>query len=172
VADHPWTKVTRDSAAVRIAMTVAQAGKHEGLLLEVTSEQGVETDSPVILFAERPGKVNSDLTVGVDVTSVVELVGNSGLAHKGMQLNGQGFLVDENIKRLWTERSRKNLDTIIKPYMNGRDLAQRNQDRFAIDLYPMTSDELRSTFPDIYQHLLLLVKPERDGNADPWRRDN
>ena len=28
IADHPWTKATRDAAAVRIAMTVAAKGKH------------------------------------------------------------------------------------------------------------------------------------------------
>ena len=30
IADHPWTKATSDAAAVRIAMTVAEAGTHEG----------------------------------------------------------------------------------------------------------------------------------------------
>src|SRR5208337_1776282 len=29
IPDHPWTKATSDAAAVRIAMTVAQAGSHE-----------------------------------------------------------------------------------------------------------------------------------------------
>jgi hypothetical protein len=73
IPDHPWTKVNRDSAAVRIAMTVAEAGKHDGRLLNVTAEEAVETDSPVILFAEKHGRINSDLTVGVDVTGAVEL---------------------------------------------------------------------------------------------------
>ncbi len=65
IADHPWTKVTRDSAAVRIAMTVAQAGKHDGRLLEVTAEEAVETDSPLILFEEKQGRINADLTLGL-----------------------------------------------------------------------------------------------------------
>ncbi|SOC85173.1 Type II restriction/modification system, DNA methylase subunit YeeA [Ensifer adhaerens] len=172
IPDHPWTKVTRDSAAVRIAMTVAEAGKHDGLLMDVTSEEGVETDSPVIQFAEKRGRVNSDLTVGVDVTGAVELKSNSALAYKGMQLNGQGFLIDLSVKRYWEDRANSTLDTVIKPYMNGRDLAQRNLDRFAIDLYPLGVEEVRGRYPDIYQHLLLNVKPERDTNADPWRRDN
>ncbi|MGL1344676.1 hypothetical protein ACSTKE_00210, partial [Vibrio parahaemolyticus] len=38
IADHPWSKASKDSAAVRIAMTAAQAGKHDGVLWEVSSE--------------------------------------------------------------------------------------------------------------------------------------
>src|SRR3546814_2068143 len=38
IPDHPWTKTGRDAAAVRIAMTVAQAGRHDGVLREVVRE--------------------------------------------------------------------------------------------------------------------------------------
>lgn len=69
---HPWTKVTCDRAAVRIAMTVAQACKHEGPLIEIVSEDAVETDSLMILFAERQGKINSDLTAGAHVAGALE----------------------------------------------------------------------------------------------------
>ena len=48
IGDHPWTKVTSDSAAVRIAMTVAEAGKRDGKVLEVVSESGLDTDDPKI----------------------------------------------------------------------------------------------------------------------------
>ena len=36
VPDHPWMKAA-DKAAVRIAMTVAEKGEHEGVLAEVVS---------------------------------------------------------------------------------------------------------------------------------------
>ena len=55
IPDHPWTKATRDAAAVRIAMTVAVAGTHEGALREVTSEAELDGDMPVVQFAERNG---------------------------------------------------------------------------------------------------------------------
>ena len=38
IPDDPWTKATRDAAAVRIAMTVAEAGTREGVLREVEPE--------------------------------------------------------------------------------------------------------------------------------------
>src|SRR5262249_36310685 len=31
IPDHPWTKATDDAAAVRIAMTAAEAGQHQGV---------------------------------------------------------------------------------------------------------------------------------------------
>ena len=37
IPDHPWTKATDEAAAVRIAMTVAAAGRHEGVVREVVT---------------------------------------------------------------------------------------------------------------------------------------
>ncbi len=49
-------------------MTVAEAGTHEGSLQEVVRESGLDTDAPVIEFTTIRGRINADLTVGVDVT--------------------------------------------------------------------------------------------------------
>ena len=75
-SDHPWTKAMRDAAAVRIDMTVACAGTHEGALREVTSEAELDGDMPVVQFAERKGTIDPDLTVGIDVTSAHPLKAN------------------------------------------------------------------------------------------------
>ncbi|MBY2996208.1 class I SAM-dependent DNA methyltransferase [Rhizobium leguminosarum] len=171
VADHPWTKVTRDSAAVRIAMTVAQAGKHKGRLLEVKKEEALETDSPVILFAEKQGKINADLTVGVDVTSAIRLRANEAIAYMGYKLHGQGFVLEREEAEYFWKRS-SDTRRHIKPYSNGRDLVQKSQNRCAIDMYPMALDEIRQQFPDIYHHLLMKVKPERDLNNEPFRKEH
>ena len=45
--DHPWMK-SSDKAAVRVAMTVAQSGNHEGVLAEVVSEAELNTDTPKV----------------------------------------------------------------------------------------------------------------------------
>jgi SAM-dependent methyltransferase len=172
IADHPWTKVTRDSAAVRIAMTVAQAGKHDGLLMEVTSEEGVETDSPVIQFAEKRGRVNSDLTVGVDVTAAVELKSNLAICSPGMKLHGSGFIVTpQEAEHLGLGRV-AGLDDHIRIYRNGRDLTDRPRGVMVIDLFGLTADEVRARYPAVYQHLLTTVKPERDQNNRATYRDN
>lgn len=172
IADHPWTKVTRDSAAVRIAMTVAEAGKKDGVLLEVTGEEGLETDSPIILFEETRGKVNSDLTVGVDVASAVPLNANEGLSSRGVALHGAGFLVSQSKASELGLGRYPGLEKHIRNYRNGRDLMARSRDCLVIDAYPLSQTELRMRFPEVYQHVLLNVKPERDRNNMQFRREN
>ena len=71
IPDHPWTKATPQAAAVRIAMTVGARGSKLGLLREVVSEAKLDTDQPEIEFSERIGKINADLTVGVDLRAPV-----------------------------------------------------------------------------------------------------
>ncbi|MBW8282659.1 MAG: class I SAM-dependent DNA methyltransferase [Rhizobium sp.] len=171
IADHPWTKVTKDSAAVRIAMTVAQAGKQDGRLMEVTAEEEVDTDSPVILFAEKRGRINADLTVGVDVTQAVKLRSNEAIAYMGYKLHGQGFVLDRTEAEYFWSRNPETRK-FIKPYSNGRDLVQKDQHRYAIDMYPMPLEQIRYKYPDVYHHLLLTVKPERDVNNEPFRKAN
>lgn len=76
IPDHPWTKATNDAAAVRIAMTVGEAGDAEGTLREVVKESALDTDSPQIEFTEWQGAIHSDLTIGVDVTAAKALEAN------------------------------------------------------------------------------------------------
>ena len=185
IPDHPWTKVTRDSAAVRIAMTVAQAGKHEGRLMEVVSEEAVETDSPVILFAERQGKINSDLTVGVDVATASELMSNNGISSRGVVLHGAGFIVSpQDAWNLGLGRV-SNLERHIRAYRNGRDLMDRPREVMVIDLFGLTADDIRTQFPEVYQHVKIEVKEKiifnkqgdkefvgRDWNNREYRKQN
>jgi SAM-dependent methyltransferase len=93
IPDHPWTKATKDAAAVRIAMTVAVAGASDGTLQETTSEAGLETDQPVIGYASCEGRINSDLTIGVDLSRSLKLLANRGLSSRGVVLHGAGFIV-------------------------------------------------------------------------------
>jgi len=78
IADHPWVD-TADGAAVRIAMTVGVAGKHDGELLEVTDEQPQEDGSAKVSFASKRGNINADITVGAKVADAVPLKANEGL---------------------------------------------------------------------------------------------
>ncbi|KAB2728007.1 class I SAM-dependent DNA methyltransferase [Brucella anthropi] len=172
IPDHPWTKVTRDSAAVRIAITVAGAGKHDGRLLEVVKEEAVDTDSPVILFDERSGKINSDLTVGVDVASATKLLASEGLSSRGMSLHGAGFILSPQKAEYLGLGRHQGLDKHIRVYRNGRDLMDRPRGVMAVDLFGLTAEQVRSRYPEIYQHILTNVKPERDSNNRASYRNN
>ena len=171
IPDHPWTRVTRDAAAVRIAMTVAEAGTSEGVLREVVREAGLDTDAPAIEFVEFDGIINSDLTVGVDVTKAQPLLANEGLSSPGVKLHGAGFIVTpQKAEHLGLGR-RPGLEKHIREYRNGRDLTARPRGVMVIDLFGLSAEEVRRLFPEVYQHIATRVKPERDQNNRATYKD-
>ena len=172
VADHPWTKVTKDAAAVRIAMTVCAAGTSDGVLREVTSESGLDTDTPAIEFWETKGSINSDLTTGVDVTKAIPLKAQESISSPGMKLHGAGFIVSKKEASHLGLDKRPGLAEHIRPYRNGRDLAGQSRGAYVIDLFGLTSDDVRRRFPEVYQHISETIKPERDKNNRETYRSN
>ncbi len=171
IADHPWTKATRDAAAVRIAMTVAEAGRRDGVLFKVKNESGLDTDAPEIVLDAYSGSINADLTIGVDVTRAEALLANEGLCSPGVKLHGSGFIVTpEQAAHLGLGR-RAGLERHIRDYRNGRDLTARPRGAMAIDFDGLSLDEIRRNFPEAYQHLLINVKPEREQNNESYRRE-
>jgi hypothetical protein len=166
IADHPWTKVTNDAALVRIAMTVAEAGSRPGVLREVVAEQALDTDAPQIEFSERRGVIHADLTIGANVTAALPLLANTGLSSNGMMLAGAGFIVTPAKARALGLGKRAGLHRHIRDYRNGRDLMGRARELKLIDLYGLQPDEIRRKFPEVYQHILSAVKPERDTKRD------
>ena len=171
VPDHPWTKASKGAAAVRIAMTVAEAGTRDGALYEVVREEALETDEPVIELREGQGRINADLTLGVDLTKARELLANAGLSSPGMKLHGSGFIVDRSLADYLGLGRDPTLDAYIREYRNGRDLTGRPRGAMVIDLFGLQAAEVRDRYPEIYQRLLLTVKPERDLNNRASYRD-
>jgi hypothetical protein len=171
IPDHPWTKATRDAAAVRIAITVGASGDHEGILHRVVSESQLDTDEPKIEFEERTGKINPDLTIGVDITRSQSLAANEALCSPGVKLHGDGFIVTrEKAFELGLGR-RPGLERYIKEYRNGRDLTARSRDVMVIDLFGRDAASIRGEYPEVYEHLLTSVKPVRDKNNRASYRD-
>jgi SAM-dependent methyltransferase len=164
IADHPWTKATNDAASVRIAMTVAQAGTHRGVLDVVVRESALQTDAPEIELSQVMGRINSDLSIGSDVTSSIALTANAGLSSNGMMLAGAGFIVTPAEARHLGLGKRKGLDAHIRDYRNGRDLMARSRGLMVIDLFGLTPAAIRADYPEVYQHIATNVKPDRDKN--------
>jgi hypothetical protein len=67
---------------------------------------------------------------------------------------------------------RPGLEQHIRQYRNGRDLTYRPRGVMVIDLDGLTAGDVRQRFPEVYQHLLVHVKPERDRNNEEHRRTN
>lgn len=181
IPDHPWTKATSDAAAVRIAMTVAERGYSEGVLRVVTREADVNTDHPFIEFADRVGRINADLTIGADVTTVVPLRANEGVCSPGVKLHGDGFIVTPSEAKFLGLGRRDGLESCIRPYRHGRDISGIPRGVMVIDLFGLAIEDVRKRFPEVYQHVLEQVKEKkndegvlvgRDANNRSSYRDN
>ena len=172
IPDHPWTKATRDAAAVRIAMTVVDAGSGEGLLLTVVTEEALDSDAPRIDLRQGVGRINPDLTLGTDVTAAKALLANEWLCSPGVKLHGAGFIVTPTQAAFLGLGRRDGLGRHIRPYRHGRDLTARARDVMVIDLLGLEEEQVRRRFPEVYQHLLTAVKPARAANNRASYRDN
>jgi hypothetical protein len=161
VPDHPWVRGT-GAASVRVSMTVAERGRPdgEGLLLKLVDDSG---DAP--RFRESRGVIRPDLTAGSDVSRVAPLRANAGLASRGVQLMGPGFVVSPETGRRLLAASDPGAESPLRPYRNGRDLTDRVRGFEVIDLYGWDEGSVRRRHPGIYQHLLETVRPDRDRNA-------
>lgn len=171
IPDHPWTKASKQSAAVRIAMTVAECGTKPGSFVEVVQEAGLDSDNPIIVTTAVTAPIHANLSVGASSALTGPLLANQGLSSRGVQVIGAGFIVSPEKAVHLGLGTRDALDRHIRPYLNGRDLLQRPRGVMVIDLFGLDEKEARQRFPEVYQHLLDTVKPERDTNRrDSYKR--
>jgi hypothetical protein len=171
VPDHPWVD-SADGAAVRIAMSAAEAGSASGALVKVISERADNDGEAVAVELVRSeGRINADLSVGVDLSAATPLRANLGLAYTGMYPLGQGFVVQpEDLARaVGTDTG---TEQVLKPFVIARDLTQVDRRAQIIDFYPRGMEEARAEFPCLFQWVLERVKPERDHNPRQVRREN
>lgn len=164
IPDHPWVD-SADGAAVRIAMTVASAGLHEGRLLQVSEETESDNSEVAVSLTTRTGLVHADLKVGANVAAAQPLRSNSGISTNGFMLAGSGFTVPKS------DRIKLEHDAPIKDYRNGKDLMATPRLVSLIDLYGVDPDTARTKWPATYQWILERVKPERDQNNRPRLRE-
>ena len=159
--DHPWTKASRDAAAVRIAMTVAAAGVEAGCLVEVSNEAALDTDQPQIVVTTTFDVIRPNLAVGTDVGATTALVANEALSSPGVKLHGAGFIVTEADAPLIGWHTRPGAAERIRSYRNGRDLLQHSRGASVIDLFDLSERQVRSDFPEIWNYLDQTVRSER-----------
>lgn len=170
IPDHPWVDAS-DGAAVRIAMTIGQSGKSVGELRTVTHEFDSGSDYVGTQLSWSIGPINSNLTIGVDVSTVARLRANERLARQGLIPLGSGFrLAPSDLPDFGLISS--NLPSVVRRYRIGADLVQRQEEKYVIDFFGLSEREARKSYPALYQHLLTTVKPGRDQNKRKVRREN
>jgi hypothetical protein len=171
VADHPWVDGA-NGAAVRIAMTAAQAGEHTGRLLSVQNETPQDDGEVAVTLSESQGLLHADLHIGANVAAAKTLRANLNVSSPGVKLHGAGFIVTREEARQLGLGNVPGLEEHIREYRNGRDLTASPRDVMVIDLFGLNANEVRQKFPAVYQWLLERVKPERDANNRATYRDN
>jgi len=171
IPDHPWVD-SADGADVRIAMTAAIKGQHEGELWCVAKEAPRADGEIDVTLSGRHGLIHADLTVGANVAAAEPLIANEGISCPGVKLHGAGFIVTLDEAKGLGLGFVDGLEKHIRLYRNGRDLTATSRDVMAIDLFGLTAGDVRARFPAVFQRVLDRVKPERDQNNRAAYRDN
>ncbi|MEH3158606.1 MAG: class I SAM-dependent DNA methyltransferase [Sphingomonas taxi] len=170
IPDHPWTKATRDAAAVRIAMTVVEAGVGDGDRLSVTNERGLETDAPEVEFRVESGRIGADLMVAASASTAHALKANAYLSVRGIEFHGTGYVVPSSSCSLLFPRGAPAV--YCRRFMAAGDLkAGTMRAIHVLDLHDLNQSDLRRSYPAVYQHLLTTAKPSRANNPVARRRE-
>lgn len=114
----------------------------------------------------RRGHIGADLRIGAELSTASTLGANLNLCSVGMKTIGAAFQIDDATTKILGLGSVPELDTRIRPYLNGRDFTSTARGVWVIDLFGLDIDLVRSKFPAVYQHLLERAKPERDLNRN------
>ncbi len=123
IPNHPWVDSV-DGAAVRIAMTVAERGIHQGLLSLVISERKSEADEISITVENKRGKLLPNITIGADLSAASKLHSNAHLSNRGVMLSGSGFIISKEEAQKLGLGQVKGIEKHIRQYRNGRDIAR------------------------------------------------
>lgn len=159
IPDHPWID-SENGAAVRIAMTSGSYKSQTGYLYQVTNEEFLDSDAYLIKVKFKKGAINSDLSIGANVSAALQLESNKYLSSTGVIPHGEGMTPRKDQLSLFEK------DAPIKHYRNGRDITNTPRNLMVIDCYGLTESDVFQKFPKLYQWLLVHVKPMRDVNRD------
>jgi len=171
IPDHPWVDAG-EGAAVRIAMTVAEAGKAPGRLGTVTEERKgeYEAEGRPVRFDIEKGRIFADLRVGADLAASQALQANEALAYQGVTPLGEGFRVSRASALVHSDPKTR---SVLRRYLNGRQFIEGQEPAFIIDFFGLSEAEARATAPTYFQQLMDTVRPERmekkrESYRDSW----
>ncbi|MES1991698.1 MAG: DNA methyltransferase [Pseudomonadota bacterium] len=164
VRDHPWVE-SDNGAAVRIAMTVGASSSSNSPIRIGSIIAGSFDD---LIFRDCRS-IGPNLSSFADVKNAEPLLANISICFQGVAPGNDGFKLSPS-ELIGLGIDEKKLPTIVRRYIIGKDIVQHFEKRFIIDAYGLSEENLRVTFPTLYQHLLNRVKPERDQNKNARRK--
>ncbi|WP_241311494.1 Eco57I restriction-modification methylase domain-containing protein [Chryseobacterium arthrosphaerae] len=175
--------------------TIAQGSAREGGLDVICSSNGVinhairsmkwpgqaavEVSLITIHKGEWKNKIILDNKVVERITSYLDdsevigkpmpLAANKGKSFQGSIVLGKGFVLSPEEAEKLIKKDPRNKDVLF-PYLNGDDLnndPEQKPSRWVINFFDW-DEEKAKTYPDCYEIIERLVKPERQR----WKRDN
>ncbi|MFI5802206.1 Eco57I restriction-modification methylase domain-containing protein [Streptomyces sp. NPDC051561] len=168
-----------DTREVGLDQIVARGGTiHRATESALWPLKGAQLKYRVVWAGHAPlGADGAHLTSSLTPESRVagkphRLAENRGLAFQGSTILGLGFTMQpEAAQALVAKDSR--YEKVLFPYLNGQDLNSRPggaASRWVINFHDW-SKERAKLYPEVYEQVLLTVKPERDTNKRKVYRD-
>ena len=159
--DRAWTQ---SGAAVRVSIVCFDNGtetarvllKHSGPEQDTAKRQDV---------AQAVAHINPDLTADSDLTSAQRLAENAGRAFIGISPGGK-FDLPSTLAHEWLDlpnRGGVSNAAVLKPYVGGDDLTDRDRGRWTVDFNQMPLEEAE-LYKRPVQYIRESVKPGRDKN--------
>ena len=155
-SDEPWVV---DGAAVRVSL----------VCFTEADEKWVVTKR---LDGKAADEIHADLTakrggVGIDLTQVKRLASNRTTGFQG-DTKGGAFDIPGELAREWLRlptnpNGRPNAD-VVRPWINGMDLARRPADKWIVDFGWKMSEEEAALYEAPFQHIQERVLPVRAKN--------
>ncbi|GAK55509.1 hypothetical protein U27_02343 [Candidatus Vecturithrix granuli] len=155
-----WAQSDRDWILEGAAVHISMVGFDNG------NEKVHELDGNLVEV------INPDLSSSSDLTQAKILSENKGLAFQGPVKIGS-FDIDSTIAHemltLPNPHGKPNSE-VIRPWINGLDITRRPQNMYIIDFNAMPLEQA-SLYEAPFEHIHKYVKPERDKNRRPRRRE-
>lgn len=169
IPDHPWYD---EGAAVRIAMSVATKAPSAVLFGAVVDERKTRSAELDLVRVDehRADAIHPDLSTGARVLSAVPLKANEGLSFQGITLVGEGFRLERDEVVAFGYQPER-LPPVLRRYLIGRDIVQRPSERYVIDFDGLTEANARASYPALFEHVVVNVKPQRDAQNDRQRKE-
>jgi hypothetical protein len=111
--------------------------------------------------------INANLSGNLDLSQALPLKDNKGLAFMGLTLSGPFDIpwatADSLLSAPVNVNGRPNSD-VVKPYLNGNDVAKRTRDYWVIDFGTSMGLEAAAQYEAPFRYVLENVKPVREKN--------
>ena len=153
-SDRKWML---DGAAVQVSMVGFDDGAETGRVLDGRSVESI----------------NANLTSGVDVTLAAKLDENRGLCFEGDKKAGPFEIPQALAETMLTDHNpdgRSN-SAVIRPWVNGDDIAGVPRNLWIIDFPPGTTLEDAQLYQAPYEYIDQHVRPVRESNRDQNSRE-